>query len=73
MRFEHFRYVGDKRSLVVYDLDLYATDSEVREAVDELMESEQFLAFAPQVLGEARNRGYRPHRSIIRAQAAAAD
>src|SRR5262245_34566295 len=29
VRFEHYRYVGDKRSLVVYDLDLYGVDDEV--------------------------------------------
>ena len=69
VRFEHYRYVGDKRSLVVYDLDLYASDPDVAAAVDELMESEQFVAFAPQLLSEARNRGYRPHRSILVAEA----
>jgi hypothetical protein len=28
------------------------------------MQSEAFAAFAPDTLAEARNRGYRPHRSI---------
>lgn len=64
VRFEHYRYVGDKRSLVVYDLDLYGVDDEVTAAVDGLLESERFLAISPQTLAEARNRGYRPHRSI---------
>ena len=32
--------------------------------VEELMASEQFLCFGPDSLAEARNRGYRPHRSI---------
>jgi hypothetical protein len=64
-KFEEFRYVGDKRSQVVYDLD--TDDSESVAAVEELMVSEQFLAFAPDTLEEARNRGYRPHRSIRRA------
>lgn len=64
VRFEHYRYVGDKRSRVVYDLDLYGTDDDVTAAVDELLESERFLAISPQTLAEARNRGYRPHRSV---------
>jgi hypothetical protein len=64
VRFEHYRYVGDKRSLIVYDLDLYGVDDDVTAAVDGLLESERFLAISPQTLAEARNRGYRPHRSI---------
>ena len=63
-RFEHFRYLGDKRSQVVYDLDLAGSDAAVAGAIDELMASEQFAAFGPDILAEARNRGYRPHRSI---------
>ena len=57
-RFEHFRYLGDKRSQVVYDLD--ADDAATRERVAELLASEQFAAFGPDTLDEARNRGYRP-------------
>jgi hypothetical protein len=64
-RFEHFRYLGDKRSQIVYDLDL-SGDDEVDAAIAELLESEQFAAFGPDTLAEARNRGYRPHRSVAR-------
>jgi hypothetical protein len=67
-RFEQFRYLGDKRTLVVYDLDLIDTDAEVAAGVADLMASEKFLAFGPDTLAEARNRGYRPHRSIRRAE-----
>ena len=63
-RFEHFRYLGDKRKQVVYDLDLAGSDETVAAAIEELMASEQFAAFGPDTLAEARNRGYRPHRSI---------
>ncbi len=63
-RFEHYRYVGDKRTQVLYDLDVYGTDADVTDAIDELLESEQYLAISPQTLAEARNRGYHPHRSI---------
>jgi len=65
VKFEEFRYVGDKRSQVVYDLD--STDAESVAAVAELMEAETFLAFGPDTLEEARNRGYKPHASITRA------
>jgi hypothetical protein len=62
-RFESFRYLGDKRSQTVYDLDL--TDGAgLGPVIDELMRSEAFAAFAPDTLAEARNRGYHPHRSI---------
>jgi hypothetical protein len=59
-RFEHNRWVGDKRTQVVYDLD----DPQLpQEIVDDLMASEQFAAFGPDTLPEARNRGYRPFRT----------
>ena len=63
-RFEHNRFVGDKRSQVVYDLDLADSDRDVAAAVDELLASEQYAAFGPDTLAEARNRGYRPHPSV---------
>jgi len=70
-KFEHNRYLGDKRSQVVYDLDLADTDPAVANAVAELLASERFAAFGPDTLAEARNRGYRPHRSIRHAESAA--
>jgi hypothetical protein len=66
-RFEHQRYLGDKRRQVVYDLDLLDTDEEVAAAVEELLASEQFQTFGPDTLAEARKRNYRPHASIVRA------
>jgi hypothetical protein len=63
-RFEHFQYLGDKRTQVVYDLDLADSDADVAAAIDELLASEQFAAFGPDTLAEARNRGYHAHRSI---------
>jgi hypothetical protein len=62
-RFESFRYLGDKRTQIVYDLDL-TDEAALAAVIDELVQSEQFAAFAPDTLIEARNRGYRPHRSI---------
>jgi hypothetical protein len=68
-RFEHNKYLGDKRSQVVYDLDLADADPDVAARIEELLASEQFAAFGPDTLAEARNRGYRPHRSIRKAEA----
>ena len=61
-RFEEFRYLGDKRKQVVFDLDTDDADAQV--AIAELVASEQFAAFSPDTLAEARNRGYHPHRSL---------
>lgn len=55
-RFEHFRYLGDKRTQVVYDLDTAPED-----LIEELMAARTYLSFGPDTLAEARNRGYRPH------------
>lgn len=56
-RFEHHRFVGDKRTQRVYDLDRDDLDPAV---IAELMASEHYAAFGPDTLAEARNRGYRP-------------
>lgn len=57
IRFEHHRFLGDKRNQVVYDVD------ELEEShaglIDELVASERFVCFGPDALAEARNRGYR--------------
>jgi len=60
-RFELFRWLGDKRSQRVHDID-NATDAC---DIDELMASEQFAAFGPDNLPEARNRSYRPCRHCV--------
>lgn len=57
-RFEHFRYLGDKRTQVVYDLDTAPP-----ELIEELLEARTYLSFGPDTLVEARNRGYWPHES----------
>ncbi len=57
-RFEDFRYLGDKRKQVVYDLD--SDDPETQARVAEVVAAERFAAFSPDTLAEARNRGYRP-------------
>ena len=54
-RFEHHRFLGDKRNQRVYDLDRF-TDEDV---IADLMAAETYLCFGPDTLAEARNRGYR--------------
>jgi hypothetical protein len=68
-RFEHNRYVGDKRRQVVYDLD--NSDQTVEAAVAELLTAETFTCFGPDTLAEARNRGYRLAPASRRARQAA--
>ena len=64
LRFEHSRYVGDKRTQLVYDLD----DWEDEAVVNEFVDLGVGLSFGPDTLAEARNRGYslaRPGRHRI--------
>lgn len=53
-RFEHTRFLGDKRTQLVYDLDSWA-DAAV---IDEIVRADIGLCFGPDTLAEARNRGY---------------
>jgi len=68
VRFEHFRWLGDKHSLRVHDLDAITDACEL----DALLTSEAFATFGPDVLAEARNRGYRPCRHCAAAKALSA-
>ena len=54
-RFEHTRFLGDKRTQPVYDLDEW-TDAAI---IDDIVNSQSGLSFGPDTLAEARNRGYR--------------
>jgi hypothetical protein len=54
IRFEHTRYLGDKRTQLVYDLDEW----EDAAVIDEIVAAEVGLCFGPDTLDEARNRGY---------------
>jgi len=54
-KYAEHRYIGDKRTQIVYDLDA-VTDESVIEA---LVDSELVATFGPDTLAEARNRGYR--------------
>jgi hypothetical protein len=68
-RFEHHRFVGDKRTQVVHDIDHVPDDH--ASAIAELLEAEAFTCFGPDTLAEARNRGYRLCRQCRRARRSA--
>lgn len=59
--YSEFRFLGDKRTQRVYDLDLQYPEA----LIEELVASEQVATFGPDTLPEARNRGYRPARSAV--------
>lgn len=66
-RLDRHRFVGDKRTRVVYDLDDPLLDPAV---VQELLQSGQYVVFAPDTLPEARNRCYKlPKAQRHRSQA----
>jgi hypothetical protein len=67
-RFEHHRWVGDKRDQVVHDIDA-CTDEQ---RIADLMAAGTYLSFGPDTLAEARNRSYRPCRRCTGAREAAA-
>jgi hypothetical protein len=53
-KFEHTRFLGDKRTQLVYDVDNWEDTS----VIDEIVAAEIGLCFGPDTLAEARNRGY---------------
>jgi hypothetical protein len=61
-RFEHNRWVADKRTQVVHDVDAI----EDPEHIADLMEARTYLCFGPDSLAEARNRGYHACRVCAR-------
>ena len=61
-KFEHSRYVGDKRTQLVYDLDSW----EDMDVIDEIASEGVGMSFAPDTLPEARNRGYTLARPGLR-------
>ncbi|MEO5899381.1 MAG: hypothetical protein ABIR68_04515 [Ilumatobacteraceae bacterium] len=54
VRFEHTRFLGDKRTQLVYDVDEW----DDKPVIDEIVAAEVGLCFGPDTLAEARNRGY---------------
>ena len=54
IKFEHTRFLGDKRTQLVYDIDEWTEEAIVEEIVAEGVG----ICFGPDTLAEARNRGY---------------
>ena len=54
VRFEHTRYLGDKRTQLVYDLDTWGDPA----VIADIVAAETGLCFGPDTEAEARNRGY---------------
>jgi hypothetical protein len=65
IKFEHHRWIGDRRSQVAYDLDNLDDESIITELLaagsTEGINGVAYTCFAPDTLPEARNRGYRPY------------
>jgi hypothetical protein len=54
IKFEHTRFLGDKRTQLVYDVDTWTEPA----IIDEIVSEGVGLCFGPDTLVEARNRGY---------------
>ncbi len=65
-RFEHYRFLGDKRTQIVYDLDDPATPKDL---IDEIVNGNHGIVFGPDTLPEARNRNYRAYKAKATAKA----
>lgn len=61
-RFEHYRFVGTRDTMRVYDCDDDVQFEELNERIqtDRLVERLQVQSFAPDTVEEARNRGFKP-------------
>ncbi len=59
-RFEEYRYVGARDTMVVYDCDEPAHFEELSQRLedDELLVRNLLQTFAPDTVPEARNRGF---------------
>lgn len=61
-RFENNRFVGTRDDMIVYDCDDPADFETLERRVDggTLVDDKLAQAFGPDLLAEARNRGFRP-------------
>ncbi len=69
LRFEQYRWVGDKRNQVAHDVD-HCTNPET---IAELMDAGTYICFGPDTLVEARNRCYKACRQCEGARQAQAE
>ncbi len=65
-KFHEYRWLGDRRSQVVYDVDNIDDPALIEEllATDkaEGISGPPWAVFGPDTLAEARNRGYKPYK-----------
>ncbi len=61
-RFEDYRFIGVRDTMIVYDCDVPEEFERLETIVDEegLVAANQIQTFAPDTVDEARNRGFRP-------------
>lgn len=61
-RFEGYRFIGTRDDMKVYDCDDDAQFETLQGRIseDDLIDRKQVQSFAPDILDEARNRGFRP-------------
>jgi len=59
-KFHDTRWLGDKRSQVVYDIDNLADQH--ADLIADLLAADAGLCFGPDTLAEARNRCYKPFK-----------
>ena len=57
--FANHRFLGDRRTQEVYDLDEVDDEDAMTVVLEELIDRGAPTGFAPDSLAEARNRGYR--------------
>ena len=73
-KFEHSRWIGDRRSQTVYDVDQIDDPSIIEQLLSTGdvtgLNGVAYTCFAPDSLAEARNRGYRPYGARQRARTA---
>jgi len=67
-RFEHYRFIGARDTMRVYDSDDpdQFEDLQRRVTEDDLVGRKLVQAFAPDTVDEARNRGFKPVRGARR-------
>lgn len=61
------RFVGDKRTQIVYDMDNCLDAEKASERVEDLTAAQSYATFGPDELREARNRGYKLSRLCVAA------
>jgi hypothetical protein len=65
-KFEHNRWIGDRRTQTVYDVDNIDDPTIIDDLMavqhDDELNGPAYTCFGPDTLAEARNRGYRPYK-----------